>query len=57
VIHRSGPWRSLQAVEFVTLICVDWFNNRRLLSSIGNRTPAEAEAAYCASLEELKIAA
>jgi putative transposase len=57
VIHRRGPWHSLEAVEFATLEWVDWFNNRRLLSSIGNRPPAEAEAAYHASLEELKIAA
>jgi transposase InsO family protein len=57
VIHRRGPWRSLKAVEFATLEWVDWFNNRRLLSSIGNMPPAEAEAAYYASLEELSIAA
>ena len=57
VIHRRGPWRALEAVEFATLEWVDWFNNRRLLSSIGNVPPAEAEAAYYASLEELKIAA
>jgi putative transposase len=57
VIHRRRPWRSLEAVEFATLEWVDWFNNRRLLSSIGNRPPTEAEAAYYASLEELKIAA
>jgi transposase InsO family protein len=57
VIHRRGPWRSLEAVEFATLEWVDWFNNRRLLSSIGNIPPAEAEDAYYASLEELKIAA
>jgi transposase InsO family protein len=31
VIHRRGPWRSLEAVEFATLAWVDWFNNRRLL--------------------------
>jgi len=57
VIHRCGPWRSMEAVEFATLEWVDWFNNRRLLSSIGNVPPAEAEANYYASLEELKIAA
>lgn len=57
VIHRCGPWRSLEAVEFATLEWGDWFNNRRLLSSIGNVPPAEAEAAYYASLEELRIAA
>lgn len=52
VIHRRGPWRNLEAVEFATLEWVDWYNNRRLLSSIGNIPPAEAEAAYYASLEE-----
>ena len=29
VIHRRGPWRSFEAVEFATLEWVDWFNNRR----------------------------
>jgi hypothetical protein len=57
VIHRRGPWRSLEAVEFATLEWVDWFNNRRLLSSIGNMPPTEAEDRYYASLEELKNAA
>lgn len=57
VIHRRGPWRSFEAVEFVTLAWVDWFNNRRLLSSIGNIPPVEAEANYYAGLEELSIAA
>jgi len=57
VIWRRGPWRTLQAVEYATLEWVDWFNNRRLLSSVGNVPPAEAEAKYYASLEELRIAA
>ena len=52
VIHRRGPWRSLEAVEYATLEWVDWFNNRRLLEPIGNVPPAEAEAAYYAALEE-----
>jgi len=30
VIHRRGPWRSFEAVEYATLESVDWFNNRRL---------------------------
>jgi hypothetical protein len=33
VIHRRGPWRSFEAVEFATLEWVDWFNNRRLLET------------------------
>src|SRR5215471_13281934 len=51
VIHRRGPWRTLQAVEYATLEWVDWFNNRRLLEPIGNVPPAEAEAAYYRELE------
>ena len=42
VIHRRGPWRSFDAVEYATLEWVDWFNNRRLLEPIGNIPPAEA---------------
>ena len=57
VIHRCGPWRSFEAVEFATLEWVDWFNNRRLLEPIGNIPPAEAEAAFYAQLEMTRIAA
>ena len=57
VIHRRGPWRSFEAVEFATLEWVDWFNNRRLLESIGSIPPAEAEAAYYAQLEVTPMAA
>lgn len=46
VIHRRGPWRTRDAVEYATLEWVDWFNNRRLLEPIGNIPPAELEAAY-----------
>ena len=57
VIHRRGPWRSLEAVEFATLEWVDWFNHRRLLEPIGNIPPAEAEALYYAAQEHLLMAA
>lgn len=57
VIHRRGPWRSFETVEFATLEWTDWFNNRRLLEPIGNIPPAEAEAAYYATLEAMPIAA
>jgi transposase InsO family protein len=36
VIHRCGPWKSFEAVEFATLEWVFWFNNKRLLGPIGN---------------------
>src|SRR5271154_5071884 len=46
VIHRPGPWRSFDAVEFATVEWDDWFNNRRLMEPIGNIPPAEAEQRY-----------
>lgn len=46
VIHHRGPWRNLDAVEYATLVWVDWFNNRRLLEPIGYVPPAEYEAKY-----------
>jgi transposase InsO family protein len=57
VIHRRGPWRNLEAVEFATLEWVDWFNNRRLLEPIGNIPPAEAEARFYAQSNELAMVA
>ena len=57
VIHRRGPWRSFESVEFATLEWVDWYNNRRLLEPIGSIPPAEAEAAYDATLEVMPMAA
>ncbi len=57
VIHRLGPWRTFESVEFATLEWVDRFNNRRLLEPIGNITPAEAEQRYYAISELPKIAA
>ena len=57
VIRPRGPWRGLEAVEFATLQCVDWFNHRRLLETIGNRPPAEVEAAYYRQVEHTALAA
>jgi transposase InsO family protein len=57
VIHRRGPWRGLDDVEFATLEWVDWFNNRRLLEPIGNVPPAEYEATYHQSAGQLPMAA
>jgi transposase InsO family protein len=57
VIHRKGPWRSFEAVEFATLEWVDWFNHRRLLEPIGNIPPAEAEEQYYAAKENAAMAA
>jgi len=46
IIHRRGPWKTREAVELATLEWVSWFNQHRLLESIGYIPPAEAEANY-----------
>ena len=46
VIHRQGPWRDVEQVEFATLAWVDWYNSRRLLEPLGHVPPVEYEAAY-----------
>ena len=52
-----GPWRSMDAVEYATLVWVDWFNNRRLLEPIGYVPPAEFEAKwYQAQTSQAKAA-
>jgi len=57
VIHKRGPWRTVDEVEYATLEWVDWFNNRRLLEPIGNIPPAELEMAYYRQLEESAMVA
>ena len=57
VIHRRGPWRSFEAVEYATLEWVDWFNHRRLLEPIGSIPPAEAEEQYYAAADIIDMAA
>ena len=46
VIHRLGPWKGLDDVEFATLDWVSWFNNKRLLEPLGYIPPVEFEQAY-----------
>ena len=53
VIHRRGPWRSFEAVEYATLEGVDWFNHRQLLEPIGNIPPAQAEEQYYAPADTM----
>ena len=57
LIHRRGPWRNLDQVEYATLEWVDWFNNRRLLEPIGNVPPAEYEAKYHQSAGQVPMTA
>ncbi len=52
LIHKRGPWKTREAVEFATLEWVSWFNHHRLLEPIGYIPPAEAEANYYRHLAE-----
>jgi transposase InsO family protein len=46
VIHRRGPWKGLDEVEFATLAWVAWYNTRRLLEPLGYVPPDAFEWAY-----------
>ena len=46
VIRRRRAWKNIDDVEFAILEWVHWFNNRRLLESIGDIPPAEYEILY-----------
>jgi len=43
---NGGPWRGLDDLEIATCAWVSWFNEERLHSELGDRTPAEAEDDY-----------
>ena len=45
-LHRRGPWKGLEDVEFATLEWVAWYNGSRLLEPLGYVPPAEFEKAY-----------
>ena len=51
LISRQGPWRTPEQVEFATLEYIDWWNNRRLHTEIGDIPPAEKEEMYYAEQE------
>ena len=46
LIHRDGPWKGLEDVEFATLEWVAWFNTQRLLEPLGYVPPAEYEEQF-----------
>lgn len=49
-IFHDQPLRTLADVEFATMAWVDWYNNRRLHSTLGMLTPTEYETAHYAAL-------
>jgi putative transposase len=46
LIHRRGPWKNADHVEWATLTYLDWFNKRRIHNEIGKVPPAELEDSY-----------
>lgn len=49
-VFHDGPYRSVHDVEHATAGWVDWYNQRRLHSSLGYQSPAEFEHAHYATL-------
>ena len=44
--RNGGPWRGLDDLELAVCAWVSWFNDERLHSELGDRTPSEIEADY-----------
>ncbi len=57
LIHRRGPWESMESVELATLEWVSWFNHQRLMEPLGYIPPAEAEANYYRQLNSQAVMA
>jgi putative transposase len=55
LIRKRGPWKTIDDIEIATLEWVDWYNQRRLHSAIGNIPPAEYEASYYAQEEPATV--
>ena len=49
-VFHDGPYKTIADVEFATVGWVDWYNTRRLHSSLGYVAPAEFEQAHYATL-------
>jgi transposase InsO family protein len=56
LIRQRRPWKTVEQVELATLEYVWWWNNQRLHSELGYRTPAEVEAAHYADHESPEAA-
>jgi len=50
MVFHDGPYKTIADVEYATADWVDWYNTRRLHSSLGYVPPAEFEQAHYATL-------
>jgi len=50
LVFHDGPYKTIADVEYATAGWVDWYNNRRLHSTLGNIPPVEYEQAHYAAL-------
>lgn len=46
VIHRRGPWKRFDDVEYATLEWVAWYNTQRIMEPLGYVSPAEFEEQF-----------
>ncbi len=51
-VFHAGPYRQVSDVEWAPPGWVDWYNNRRLHSSLGYLTPQEYEQAHYTALDQ-----
>lgn len=49
-VFHDGPYQTIADIEYATAGWVDWYNQRRLHSSLGYLTPTEYEQAHYATL-------
>jgi putative transposase len=55
LIHRRAPRKTPESLELATLEWVSWYNDHRLLGSIGFVPPAEAEATFTGNLPSRQL--
>ena len=51
-VFHAGPYRTLADIEYATASWADWYNNRRLHSTLDYHSPAEYEQAHYATLNQ-----
>jgi transposase InsO family protein len=50
-VFHQRPYKTTADIEYATAGWVEWYNNRRLHSSLGMLSPAEYEQAHYAALD------